>query len=153
MELDRIREKFLTSKKYLNKLKTIIAESHENLENNLDLQLISERIFEVLSQLFLDICTHIISNSSEDPPESYTDCMKKLGKIGVIQPKTTEKTISLIKMRNIIVHQYGDINYRLLLEGLRELDKDFPQFEKEILEWIESKENRIKSLKKTNNEH
>ena len=145
MELDRIREKFLKSKKYLNKLKTIITESYENIENDLNLQLISERIFEVLSQVLLDICTHIISNSKEDPPESYTDCMKKLGKIGVIKPKTTEKAVLLIKMRNIIVHQYGDINYRLLLEGLRELDEDFPQIEKEILEWIKTKETNMKN--------
>ena len=140
IDFERIREKFLQSKKYWNKLKGIITKTSEELENDFDSQLISERVFEVLSQSLLDICTHIIAQSEESAPQSYSDCMKRLGKIGIIKLETSEKLVSLIKMRNIIVHQYGDINYKLLIEGLQELYKDFPIFEQEILEWITLKE-------------
>jgi uncharacterized protein YutE (UPF0331/DUF86 family) len=132
----RIREKFLQSKKYWIKLNTIIAKSPEEVEKDLDLQLISERIFEILSQIVLDICTHIISQSEESAPQNYSDCIKKLGKIGIIEQETSVKLISLIKMRNIVVHQYGDIDYNLLLQGLKDLHHDYIQFENEILSWI-----------------
>ncbi len=116
IDFDRIREKFLHSKKYWNKLHGIIIKSSEELEKDFDSQLIAERVFEVLSQTLLDICTHIIAQSEESAPQSYSDCMKKLGKIGVIKNETSKKLISLIKMRNIIIHQYEDINYGLLSE-------------------------------------
>ena len=142
MEFERIREKFLNSKKYLNRVKSLLKKKAEELENDLDLQLISERSFEILSQTLLDICSHIIANSIEGPPESYADCMKKLGQLEIIQKETAQKMTELVKMRNIIVHQYGTISYKLLLDGLDELYQDFPQFEREILSWIQSKEKK-----------
>ena len=58
-----LREKFLFSKKYISKLNDIISEPSENLKTDLDLQLKAERIFEILSQIILDTCTHIIAHS------------------------------------------------------------------------------------------
>ena len=139
-----IREKLLSSKIYVVKLEEIISKTPDDLVRNIDLQLKAERIFEILSQTILDICTHIIAHSKEPPPQTYSDCMKKLGKLGAITPQIVEETTSLVKMRNIIVHQYSNINYNLLFEGLCELHEDFPQFQHEILEWIDSQENNEK---------
>ncbi|NVM34225.1 MAG: DUF86 domain-containing protein [Candidatus Lokiarchaeota archaeon] len=133
-----IREKLLSSKKYWSKLEEIILKTSEDLEMDIDLQLKAERIFEILSQILLDICTHIIAHTREPPPQTYSDCMKKLGNLGVITAQTAEKATSLVKMRNIVVHQYDNINYRLLFKGLCELFEDFPLFQEEILTWIDS---------------
>jgi uncharacterized protein YutE (UPF0331/DUF86 family) len=100
----------------------------------------AERIFEILSQIILDICTHIIAHEKNSPPETYADCMKKLGDLKVISRQTQEISISLVKMRNIIVHQYGKINYKLLFEGLRELHEYFPKYQDEVLAWVNSQE-------------
>ena len=104
----------------------------------------AERIFEILSQIILDICTHIIAHLKESPPQTYAECMKKLGILGILSTQTAEKATSLAKMRNIVVHQYGKINYILLFEGLRELHKDFPQLQNEVLAWIETQEKEEK---------
>ena len=64
--------------------------------------------------------------------------MKKLGDMGILNPETSHDAISMIKMRNIVVHQYEKINYELLYEGLEQLYKDFLQFEKEILSWLDT---------------
>ena len=135
-----LREKFLSSKKYWSKLEDIISKTSDDLDKDLDLQLVAERIFEILSQIILDICTHIIAHIRESPPQTYADCMKKLGDLGIISPQTAEKATSLAKMRNIVVHQYGKINYKLLFDGLCELHQDFPQLQKEVLRWIDSQE-------------
>ena len=135
-----LREKFLSSKKYWSKLEDIISKTSEDLDKDLDLQLMAERIFEILSQIILDICTHIIAHLNESPPQTYAECMKKLGNLGIISPRTADKATSLVKMRNIVVHQYGKINYHLLFEGLGELHNDFPQFQGEVLAWIDSQE-------------
>ncbi len=135
-----IREKLLSSKKYWSILEEIILKTSEDLEMDIDLQLKAERIFEILCQILLDICTHIIAHTREPPPQTYSDCMKKLGNLGVITAQTAEKATSLVKMRNIVVHQYDNINYRLLFKGLCKLFEDFPLFQEEILTWIDSQE-------------
>jgi len=145
-----IREKLLSCKKYWSKLEEIIIKTSDDLETDIDLQLKGERIFEIFGQIILDICTHIIAHSKETPPQTYSDCMKKLGKLDVITLQTAEKTTSLVKMRNIIVHQYDNINYHLLFDGLCELHKDFPQFQEEILTWIDSQENNEKKNSNAN---
>jgi len=132
-----IREKLLSSKKYWSKLEEIILKTSEDLEMDIDLQLKAERIFEILSQILLNICTHIIAHTREPPLQTYSDCMKKLGNLGVITAQTAEKVTSLVKMRNIVVHQYDNI---VLFKGLCELFKDFPLFQEEILTWIDSQE-------------
>ncbi len=137
-----IRQKFLSCKKYWPKLKEIILKTLKDLEEDIDLQLKAERIFEIISQILLDICTHIISHSEEEPPQTYSECMRKLGRLNILAPQTAEKAAAMIKMRNIVVHQYAIINYRLLFEGLCELHQDFPQIQKEILAWIDSQEKR-----------
>ena len=138
-----IREKLLSSKKYWSKLKEIISKTPEDLEKDLDLQLKAERIFEILSQILLDICTHIIARTNEPPPKTYSDCMKKLGEFGIITPRTAEKITQLVKMRNFIVHQYGKINYQFLFKGLCDLNEDFPQFQEEILKWVDTNEKNV----------
>ena len=65
-----IRQKFLSRKKYWTKIKEIVSKTSEELELDIDLQLKAERIFEILSQTLLDICTHIIAHSEEPPPQT-----------------------------------------------------------------------------------
>ncbi|MFO8017786.1 MAG: hypothetical protein R6U96_04070 [Promethearchaeia archaeon] len=57
-----IRQKFLSSKKYWKIWENITAQSIKTLEKDTELQLIAERLFEILTQILLDICTHIIAH-------------------------------------------------------------------------------------------
>jgi len=43
-------------------------------------------------------------------------------------------------MRNIIVHQYGQVDLELLHKGIQMLDKDFLTFKEEVIKWLSSKE-------------
>ncbi|MHA1726543.1 MAG: HepT-like ribonuclease domain-containing protein [Promethearchaeota archaeon] len=88
-----IKEKFLSRKKYFIKLNEIINQNTSiDLENDLDLQLKAERIFEILTQTLLNIYTHIIAHLDEIPPKSYSECLLKIGKIGMyFNPRNSKK--------------------------------------------------------------
>jgi uncharacterized protein YutE (UPF0331/DUF86 family) len=133
---DFLKEKLVYSKKYIERLKRIIEISEKEFLDDFSLQLESERIFEVISQLMLDICTHIIAHSSETPPSTYSDCMNKLVDIGVIKEEDSNNFINIIKMRNLLVHQYGIINLEILFTSLKMLDSDFEKFKATILSWM-----------------
>ena len=135
---DFLKEKLAYSKKYIERLRRIIKISDEEFLDDFSLQLQSERIFEVISQLMLDICTHIIAHSSETPPSTYSECMKKLVDVGVLGENESNNFINIIKMRNLLVHQYGKVNLKLLFASLKMLDSDFLKFKEKILSWLEN---------------
>ena len=134
---DFLKEKLVYSKKYLERLRRITEISEEAFLDDFSLQLESERIFEVISQLMLDICTHIIAHSSETPPSTYSECMKKLVGVGVINEDDSPKFIKIVKMRNLLVHQYSVIDQGMLYAALKMLVTDFIHFKNKILSWVE----------------
>ena len=137
---DFLKEKLVYSKKYIERLRIIIEIPKKEFLEDFSLQLQSERIFEVISQLMLDICTHIIAHSSETPPSSYSDCMNKLVNVGIIKEEESNNFINIIKMRNLLVHQYGTIDLEILYASLKRLDSDFEKFKEIILSWIKKLE-------------
>ena len=134
-----IEEKLNNSKKYLNSLKKLLDNPDETFLSDLDMQLKGERLFEVLAQIMLDICTHIVANADIETPASYADCLKALEKLGIFSKEISMTFISIVKMRNLIVHQYGIIDYQMLFSSLKKLEKDFLLFQNGILEWLEKK--------------
>jgi len=132
-----LKEKLAYSKKYIEKLKSIIKISEKEFYDDFALQLQSERIFEVISQLMLDICTHIVAHSSVAPPSSYSDCMKKLVDLEVINEDDSINFIKIVKMRNLLVHQYTVIDIEILFAALKLLVTDFLHFKGKIMSWVE----------------
>ena len=120
-----IEEKLNNSKKYLTSLKKLPDNPGETFLSDLDMQLKGERLLEVLAQIMLDICTHIIANTDIETPASYADCLKALVKLGIFSKENSTTFISIVKMRNLIVHQYGIIDYQMLFSSLKKLEKDF----------------------------
>ncbi|HMF31795.1 MAG TPA: HepT-like ribonuclease domain-containing protein, partial [Candidatus Lokiarchaeia archaeon] len=118
---------------------TLLENPASNFCLDFDLQLKGERILEVLVQIMLDVCTHIVANSLEPAPESYADCFRRLVSIDVLSETLGEKSVGIVKMRNLVSHQYGIIDYNLLYAGLEELQTIFKEYQQAILSWIEMK--------------
>ena len=134
----RIKDKFNQSKGYISLIETILKSSMDDFISNFDNQVKAERSFEVITQIMLDVCTHIISVSQTTPPTSYSDCMIKLSTLGILNSDKSKNLSNLVKLRNIIVHQYDAIDNGLLYVSLKELLTDFKEFQVTILNWIQN---------------
>ena len=55
----------------------------------------------------------------------------------IISKKLAEKFIGVVGLRNILVHEYADIDYKLAYSNLDEKLNDLKQFAKEVLEFLE----------------
>ena len=131
-----IKQKILDVDIYLEKLGSKLPESVEEFLDDIDTQLISQRIFEIITQTMLDICYHIIVKQKLKIPENYGDCIKSLSSLGILSPEETERYRLIIGMRNIIVHQYGGIDLNLLYHGLASIVEDFRIFARKIIKWL-----------------
>lgn len=111
--------------------------SVEEFKNNFSIQLQVERAFEVVNQIIIDICTHIVSTFSETP-ENYANCFEILQRKNIIEETLSKNIIRSVRMRNLIVHQYTGIDYAILFSSLTKLQDDFSDFKTQILKWLDT---------------
>lgn len=140
IEKNLIIDKIKQGEQYCDELKSILPESYNEFMNQNLIKRSSERLFEIISQVILDICTHIVSNLPVETPGTYSQCISILASQNILPIQEESKFTSLIKMRNLVTHQYGTINYELLFEGLKTLITDFEQYSKHIMKWLNQKD-------------
>ncbi|MFV2014821.1 MAG: DUF86 domain-containing protein [Candidatus Heimdallarchaeota archaeon] len=132
----RIKDKLNQSKEYLLIINKILEMEVSEFENNLEQKLVAERAFEIISQIILDVCTHIVAKQKLNTPLNYADCITKLVDEGILHQTHQLKFQNLVRMRNLIVHQYVKIDHEILFNALRSLNDDYITFQKSILNWI-----------------
>jgi uncharacterized protein YutE (UPF0331/DUF86 family) len=69
--------------------------------------------------------------------ETYSNCIKLLGKFDLIDEKLQERLVAMAGLRNILVHEYVAADIKQLLEFLEHLD-DFAAFANAITKHIDS---------------
>jgi len=94
------------------------------------------REFQVAIEACIDIGNHIISEKGWESPESYRDVAEILGKYGVISQDFKQVFKQMIAFRNVIVHEYIQLDLEIVYENLKKLD-DFRKFVKFIVNFLE----------------
>lgn len=96
---------------------------------------LAERIIEIIMQIIIDICTHIVA-SLDQAPQTYSGCMEVLKNKGILDLELSNNLIDAVKMRNLIVHQYEVIDYERLFSLISKLITDSEAYKNSILDWI-----------------
>jgi uncharacterized protein YutE (UPF0331/DUF86 family) len=92
----RVSEKFLDAETYLEVLETITSHfTAEDLQSSLSEQLKAERAFEVVLQIMIVICTHIVSIFKETP-DSYSQCFLILARKNIVPSELSCEISSFI---------------------------------------------------------
>lgn len=78
-------------------------------------------------QAVIDIACAIVSWYNLGYPESYTDCFRVLHRHEILEKDLTERLIQAVGMRNVLVHEYLDVDDELVLNAL-ERRTDFRAF-------------------------
>lgn len=122
----------------LNKLEPFQSKEKEDLLQDPYLQDIIERNLEVTAQSVIDIANRIISIEGLKKPLDYYDAIMRLGEAGILPLKFAKKLAPIAGFRNILVHDYLDINWDEVYKNLHQLD-DIVRFTKQIKTWMKEK--------------
>ena len=122
----------------LNKLEPFQSKEKEDLLQDPYLQDIIERNLEVTAQSVIDIANRIISIEGLKKPLDYYDAIMRLGEAGILPLKFAKKLAPIAGFRNILVHDYLDINWDEVYKNLHQLD-DIVHFTKQIKTWMKEK--------------
>ena len=82
-------------------------------------------------QAIIDIACAVVSRYNLGYPDSYADCFRVLRRENVLPNDLTDRLTQPVGMRNVLVHEYLDVDDELLLDALDRLS-DFRAFAEAI---------------------
>lgn len=114
---------------YLNDLMPYKDISFENfMERHYEI----ERLIELLVMTASDIVFHLISAKGEPAPTSYKAAFLRAGEMGIITEDLSRNLALSAGLRNILVHEYEEIDYSLVHKSIPIAIRDFTIFIREL---------------------
>ncbi len=108
----------------------------EDYLNNEDLQAIIERNLQVAIQCCIDIGNYIISRQRLEIPDEEVNIFIILAQNNIISKELAEKIKGMVRFRNILVHDYIDIDHEVVYNTLPNKLTDSEKFAQNIIDYI-----------------
>lgn len=124
-------------REYLKILKEISKENKAKFISDYRIYGLAERYLQLAIECVLDIGNHLISRLELRKPEIYQDILLILGENAIIPKEFAEKLAKAAGFRNILVHDYIDIDKNIVYEHLIEETTDFERFIEYILKYLQ----------------
>ena len=84
----------------------------------------------------IDVAQHVCSSEGWGPPRDNGDAMLVLGRHGVLEPDLAERMRAAVGFRNVLVHQYVDVDDDIVQERLVYLD-DLDAFAAQVVRFLD----------------
>jgi len=118
---------------FLGEIKRLSLEQF--LESYRDVQAAKYSLLEIV-EACIDIANYIISVRGFRRAEEYSEMFKVLKEEGVIGKGLATKLEDMARFRNLLVHRYGEVDNRRVLEIIKYNLKDIEEFEIDIGEFV-----------------
>jgi len=101
-----------------------------------DLQDILARNLEVAIQTCVDIASHLCGAHGV-VPETAADTFAELAKRGLIERRLAGRLQLAVGFRNVLVHEYTDIDWKIVMQVMRTGTRDLADFGKAVLKMLD----------------
>jgi uncharacterized protein YutE (UPF0331/DUF86 family) len=116
--LDRLEE-------YLSILERLRSYSYEEFVANPERYGSAERFLQLSIELLNDLGNHVIADERLGAVESAADVPRLLAKHRILSDDLADRWVRMIGFRNVLVHEYLDIDREIVHENLKERLGDF----------------------------
>jgi len=82
------------------------------------------KAIETIVQSIIDISSHIVAQNHWGVTDTYRNTIALLAKHQIISEDLSANLQKVVAMRNILVHQYLDVDFSIVWESLEELVED-----------------------------
>ena len=83
----------------------------------------------------VDVAQHLASSENFGAPNSNAGALRELGSRGVIDHTLAEDLARAVGFRNVLVHQYAEVDDAIVLTAWERL-ADFDSFVSQLSEWL-----------------
>ncbi len=124
------RKLALLDKHLLNLRNEFKGVSLEDFRESWVLQRMAERVLQVMIEICIDIAERIIAMKGAGPAATGSEAIEKLAALGVIE--SVGPYAEMVRFRNLIVHQYEEIDPEIIYSIVSTKLDDFRRFRDEI---------------------
>ena len=102
-----------------------------------DIQTIVERKLQLCIQACIDITNYLISRKRLRIPDEEGNIFVVLSEEGIIGKELAERMKGMVNFRNILVHEYLEIDNELVHRNLTQNLHDFNEFAQDIIQYLD----------------
>ena len=135
LDRERILAKIDQLDAYVAELQEIAPQSFKEYQA-VEKKRACERLLQVSVEVVIDICNLLVSGLRLGLPAEEEDLFRKLLKAGVISKEMGEKLREMRGFRNILVHEYAQVDNRLVYDAVKTRLEDFTIFRREVLVYL-----------------
>ena len=141
LDKERILIKIDELKGYLQELAQIMP-SDFNEYQSIEKKRSCERLLQLSIESVIDMCKILVSSLRLGIPSEEIDLFESLFRKGIITDKILRMLKEMRGLRNILVHEYAEVDDKLIFKILHTRLNDFDNFIKIILNFIKEQENK-----------
>jgi len=127
-----LENKISSLEKYLNIVKRYKRFSREQIEKDVDIKGMVERYLYLLVQSTIDLAEAVLSFKNLRKPTTFSETFIILEEAKIIEKALAEKMIKMVGFRNILAHDYAEINYDIVYDVLQNRVSDIEEFNEQI---------------------
>ncbi len=123
-----IENKISSIKKYLKIVEQYKKYSQKEIESDLTLRGAAERYLYLVAQATIDLAEAVVSYKGFRKPSTFGETFHILNEENIISGDLTKKMVKMTGFRNIVAHDYEDLDYNVVYEILNTGTKDVKDF-------------------------
>lgn len=139
----------MLSREFINRKFDLIIEDLQNLKRfvNIDIkeylekpenEVLAERYLERIINRLIDVNYHLVKEVGGYVPTGYSESFRDMGKLGILPNGFSHKLVDAGGFRNILVHDYDDIDESQVYQNIKSCFEDVPQYMKHVKKFIEN---------------
>ncbi len=110
----------------------------EKYQKDYEKRYIVERLIQLIVEVASDINRNIIEAKEDTPSETYYSTFAKLGELKVIPKELSSRLASTTGLRNRLVHNYEDVEHKIVYYSTIRLLNDYRQYFQLIEEYLQA---------------
>jgi len=131
---------------YLKRLEKYQCTTLEEYSENQDIQLITERLIQVMTEAALDIVKHLLSCLGvlqQKKDWTNRDYCLEAAKLGILSSEIANQLAKAAGMRNLLVHIYLDIEPEQVFFAIVKSLEIFPIYIDQITSYLDSLDEKV----------
>ena len=134
VDRERVLAKLDELESYLRELRQVAPPTFDAYQRSLEKRRACERLLQIAVEAVIDVCALLVKGLRLGLPGEEDDVFEKLQQAGVLSEAMVQTLRRMRRFRNLLVHEYGQIDDRLVFEILQTHLGDFEAFRDEVVQ-------------------
>jgi|SRR3990172_4278768 len=132
LDRERILAKVAELEGYMRELRAIAPKSFSEFRQ-IEKKRACERLLQISVEIVIDICHLFVTGLKLGLPAEEDDIFEKIERAGLISEPLKQTLKEMKGFRNILVHEYSEIDDKKVFQAVKTRLGDFDAFKREIL--------------------